>query len=50
MADTPAPDGGTHSPAAVMTQALAIYARMGSMDFCGGIEGAIENHASALRS
>lgn len=50
LADTPAPDGGTRSPAAIMTQALAIYARMGSMDFCDGIEGALENHASALRS
>jgi hypothetical protein len=50
LADTPAPDGGTRSPAAIMTQALAIYARMGSMDFRGGIEEALENHASALRS
>lgn len=50
LADTPAPDGGTRSPAAIMTQALAIYARMASMDFCDGIAGALENHASALRS
>lgn len=49
LSDMPAPDGSPRSPTAVMTQALAIYARMGSMDFCGGLEGALENHASAMR-
>lgn len=49
LSDMPAPDDGPRSSATVVTQALAIYMRMGSMDFCNALEGAFENHASAMR-
>lgn len=49
LADTPDIDGGDRSAKDIAKQALAIYRAMSGYDFCGALEGALEQHARALQ-